>query len=138
MSEFPIYNCTLNSLYPPNGEIGVHVPSNEKSCEHAGIQSSKIRLSNLMAQKLQNSNIYIDSIKKNWQKSLVRINFHWPWATGPLLKSMTGYLKISSLYTIYSSLTLKYMQCTSIYIFFIQCTSIYIFCITFHFRLLPL
>ena len=98
----------------------------------------EIRLSNLMVQKLQNSNIYIGSIKKNWQKSLVRINFHWPWATGPLLKSMTGYLKISSLYTIYSSLTLKYMQCTSIYIFFIQCTSIYIFCITFHFRLLPL
>ena len=26
-------------------------------------------------------NIYIDSIEKIWQKSLVRINFHWPWAT---------------------------------------------------------
>ena len=34
-------------------------------------------------------NIYIDSIEKIWQKSLVRINFHWPWASGPLLKSMT-------------------------------------------------
>jgi hypothetical protein len=33
--------------------------------------------------------MYIDSTEKNWQKSLVRINFHWPWATGPLLKSMT-------------------------------------------------
>ena len=32
---------------------------------------------------------YIDSIEKIWQKSLVRINFHWQWATGPLLKSMT-------------------------------------------------
>ena len=32
--------------------------------------------------------IFIDSIEKIWQKSLVRINFHWPWATGPLLKSM--------------------------------------------------
>ena len=28
--------------------------------------------------------------EKIWQKSLVRINFHWPWATGPLLKSMTA------------------------------------------------
>jgi hypothetical protein len=31
---------------------------------------------------------YTDSIEKIWQKSLVWINFHWPWATGPLLKSM--------------------------------------------------
>jgi hypothetical protein len=38
----------------------------------------EIRLSNLLARKLQNENIYIDSIEKNWQKSLVRINFHWP------------------------------------------------------------
>jgi len=21
---------------------------------------------------------------------LAKVNFHWPWATGPLLKSMTG------------------------------------------------
>ena len=34
--------------------------------------------------------IFVDSIEKIWQKSLVRINFHWPWATGSLLKSMTG------------------------------------------------
>jgi hypothetical protein len=47
----------------------------------------EIRL--LLARKIQNKNIYIDSIEKIWQKSLVRINFHWPWATGPLLKSMT-------------------------------------------------
>jgi hypothetical protein len=26
-------------------------------------------------------NIYIDSIEKIWQKSLVRINFHWPCRT---------------------------------------------------------
>ena len=32
----------------------------------------------------------IDSIEIIWQKSLVRINFHWPWATRPLLKSMTA------------------------------------------------
>ena len=51
--------------------------------------SLEIRLSNLLARKLQNQNIYKDSIEKFWQKSLVRINFHWPWATGPLLKSMT-------------------------------------------------
>jgi hypothetical protein len=50
----------------------------------------EIRLSNLLARKLQNYNIYIDSIEKIWQKSLVRINFHWPWDTGPLLKSMTA------------------------------------------------
>ena len=25
--------------------------------------------------------MYIDSIEKIWQQSLVRINFHWPWAT---------------------------------------------------------
>ena len=50
----------------------------------------EIRLSNVLARKLQNQNIYIDSIEKFGQKSLVRINFHWPWATGPLLKSMTG------------------------------------------------
>jgi hypothetical protein len=54
-------------------------------------QKKIIRLSNLLARKLQNYNIYIDSIEKNWQKSLIRINFHWPWATGPPLKSMTGY-----------------------------------------------
>ena len=34
------------------------------------MQSSKIRLSNLLTQKLQNLNIYIDSIEKIWQKSL--------------------------------------------------------------------
>jgi hypothetical protein len=39
------------------------------------------RLSKLLARKLQNQNIYIDSIEKIWQKSLVRINFHWPWST---------------------------------------------------------
>jgi hypothetical protein len=50
----------------------------------------EIRLLNLLARKLQNHNIYIDSIEKIWQKSLVQINFHWPWATGPLLKSMTA------------------------------------------------
>jgi hypothetical protein len=49
----------------------------------------EIRLSNVLARKLQNENIYIDSIEKFGQKSLVRINFHWPWATGSLLKSMT-------------------------------------------------
>ena len=38
----------------------------------------EIRLSNLLARKLQNYNIYIDSIEKNWQKSPFRINFHWP------------------------------------------------------------
>jgi hypothetical protein len=27
------------------------------------------------------SEFYIDSIEKIWQKSLVWINFHWPWAT---------------------------------------------------------
>jgi hypothetical protein len=49
----------------------------------------------LLARKLQNYNIYnIDSIEKNWQKSLVRINFHWPRATGPLLKSMTAICSI--------------------------------------------
>jgi hypothetical protein len=42
-----------------------------------------------LTRKVKNSNIYIDSIEKIWQKSLVRINFHWPWVTGPLLKSMT-------------------------------------------------
>ena len=46
------------------------------------LQSSKLDL-NLLARKLQNENIYIDSIEKIWQKSLVRINFHWLWATGP-------------------------------------------------------
>jgi hypothetical protein len=50
----------------------------------------EIRLSNLLARKLQNYNTYIDSIEKIWQKSLVRINCHWLWATGPLLKSMTA------------------------------------------------
>jgi hypothetical protein len=34
--------------------------------------------------------MYIDSIEKIWQKSLAQINFHWPWATGPLLMLMTG------------------------------------------------
>ena len=48
----------------------------------------EIRLSNLLARKLQNYNIYTDYIEKIWQKSLVRIYFHWPWATEPLLKSM--------------------------------------------------
>jgi hypothetical protein len=32
----------------------------------------EIRLSNLLARKFQNYNIYIDSIEKIWQKSLVR------------------------------------------------------------------
>ena len=54
----------------------------------------EIRLLNLLARILQNYNIYIDSIEKIWQKSLFRINFHWPWATGPLLKSMTAYIYI--------------------------------------------
>ena len=49
----------------------------------------EIRLSNVLAQKFKNYNIYIDSIEKFGQKSLVQINFHWSWATGPLLKSMT-------------------------------------------------
>ena len=53
----------------------------------------EIRLSNLLARKLQNYNIYIDSIEKIWQKSLVRINFHWPWAAEPLLKSMIDVIK---------------------------------------------
>ena len=54
----------------------------------------EIRLLNLLARKLKNWSIYIYidsiSIEKIWQKSLVRINFHWLWATGPLLKSMTA------------------------------------------------
>jgi hypothetical protein len=32
--------------------------------------------------------VHVDSIKKIG-KSLIRINFHWPWANGTLLKSMT-------------------------------------------------
>ena len=52
-------------------------------------QSSKLRLWNLLARKLQNWNIYIDSIDKIWQKLLVQINFHGAWDTRPLLKSMT-------------------------------------------------
>ena len=62
--------------------------------EHmVSIQSSKLDL-NLLGRKLQNLNIYIDSIENIWQKSLVRINFDWPWATGPLLKSMMHLLFI--------------------------------------------
>ena len=61
-----------------------------KELDMALLTVFEIRLSNLLARKFQNYNIYIDSIEKIWQKSLVRINFHWPWATGPLLKSKTG------------------------------------------------
>jgi len=34
----------------------------------------EIILSNLLARKLQNYNIYIDSIEKNWQKSLAVVH----------------------------------------------------------------
>ena len=70
----------------------LHLDTNQSiySCSRRGISVFEIRLSNLLARKLQNQNIYIDSIEQIWQKSLVRINFHWPWATRPLLKSMTG------------------------------------------------
>ena len=37
--------------------------------------------------------IYIDSIEKFWPKSLVRINFHWTWATRSLLCFTVWYLQ---------------------------------------------
>ena len=46
---------------------------------------------------------YIDSIENIWQNSLVRINFHWPWSTGPLLMSMT----VTSAYFVAKILYLK-------------------------------
>jgi hypothetical protein len=50
-----------------------------KELDMALLTVFEIRLSNLLARKFQNYNIYIDSIEKIWQKSLVRINFHWPY-----------------------------------------------------------
>jgi hypothetical protein len=70
--------------------IKMHFVGFVKELDMALLTVFEIRLSNLLARKFQNYNIYIDSIEKIWQKSLVRINFHWPWATGPLLKSKTG------------------------------------------------
>jgi hypothetical protein len=52
---------------------------------------------------------------KKLGKSLVRINFHWPWATGPLLKSMTD---------IRYSIAIKLHSCYSILLYSI---SLYIF-----------
>lgn len=45
-----------------------------------------------LARKIQNKNTCIDSIEKIWPNSVVQINFHWPWAIGPLLTSMTAVL----------------------------------------------
>jgi hypothetical protein len=48
----------------------------------------------------------VSNIEKIWQKSLVRINFHWTWATGPLLKLLTdilsfiGFVRMDLLYHI--------------------------------------
>ena len=89
-----IVGCTTTYPVSVLSPLTKVVSSNPVHGEVYSIQLSvlEIRLSNLLARKLQNYNIYIDSIEKIWQKSLVRINFHWPWATGPLLKSMTATL----------------------------------------------
>ena len=77
----------------------------------------EIRLSSLLARKLQNWNIYIDSIEKNWQKSLVRINFYWPWATGPLLKSLTGIVYPMLPVSMDCSCVIASSVCSNVYIF---------------------
>ena len=50
---------------------------------------------------------YIDSIEKIWQKSLVRINFDWPWATVPQLKSITDIITAITVHLIGLVATLR-------------------------------
>jgi hypothetical protein len=91
--ELPVAAMFVNGLGQNDHSI-----YGRSSIEIAHFAVFEFRLLNLLARKLQNWNIYIDSIDKIWQKSLVRINFHWPWATRPLLKSMTDFILIHSQY----------------------------------------
>ena len=45
------------------------------------------------------------------KKSLVRINFHWPWATGPLIKSLSVHL--THLYFVTNTCTVVNIQNTN-------------------------